>query len=133
MIPNLMLIDDNEDDQMFYRRIIKKSGLVEAFHPFVMATDALDFLKQEGRPEIDAILLDINMPGMNGFQFLDAATAAFGDNFTKVAVIMLTTSMLEEDRNRARQYAIVKDYINKPLELGHLERIDRILRGEGAA
>jgi CheY-like chemotaxis protein len=128
MIPNLMLVDDNEDDQMFYRRIINKSGLVEAFHPFFMAEDALIFLRQDDRPLIDAILLDINMPGMNGFQFLDAATQEFGDSFARIAVIMLTTSILEEDKNRAGEYAIVKDYINKPLEHEHLENIDRMLR-----
>jgi CheY-like chemotaxis protein len=127
MIHQLMLIDDNEDDQMFYRRIIDKSGLVETFHPFFMAEDALTFLREENRPPIDAILLDINMPGLNGFQFLDAATEEFGDDFAKIAVIMLTTSILEEDKRRASQYAIVRDYINKPLELEHLEAIDRML------
>ena len=44
-----MLIDDNEDDQMFYRRIIKKSGLVEAFHPFVKAKDALSSLRARSK------------------------------------------------------------------------------------
>ncbi len=130
MIPHLMLIDDNEDDQMFYRRIINRSGLVETFCPFFMAEDALTFLRQEGPPPIDAILLDINMPGMDGFQFLDAATQEFGDNFAKIAVIMLTTSILEKDKRRASQYAIIKDYINKPLEQEHLEKIDRMLSGE---
>lgn len=130
MIPHLMLIDDNEDDQMFYRRIIKKSGLVEAFHPFFMADDALAFLRQDNRPPIDAILLDINMPGMDGFQFLAAATEEFGDDFAKVTVIMLTTSILEEDKRRASRYSIVKDYINKPLEQSHLEKIDRMLLKE---
>ncbi|MEM7042933.1 MAG: response regulator [Pseudomonadota bacterium] len=130
MIPHLMLLDDNEDDQMFYRRIIKKSGLVEAFHPFIMAKDALAFMRRDDRPEIDAILLDINMPGMDGFQFLDAATEEFGDSFAKIAVIMLTTSILEKDKRRASQYAIVKDYVNKPLEQEHLEKIDRMLPDE---
>ena len=74
------------------------------------------------RPPIDAILLDINMPSIKGFQFLDAATEEFGDDFGKIAVIMLTTSILAEDKRRASQHAIVKDYINKPLEHEHLEK-----------
>ncbi len=123
-----MLIDDNEDDQMVYRRIIKRSGLVENFHQCFMAEDALTFLRDPACPSIDAILLDINMPGMNGFQFLEAATNEFGDNFAKVAVVMLTTSLLEHDKHRASQYAIVKDYLNKPLEQKHLEKIDQMLR-----
>lgn len=131
MITNLMLIDDNEDDQMFYRRIIKKSGLVESFYPFFLAKDALDFLRRNDRPEIDAILLDINMPGMNGFDFLDEATQEFGDSFAKVTVIMLTTSMLDEDQRRAAQYESVKDYINKPLEHEHLVNIDNMLNEQG--
>lgn len=131
MIAQLMLIDDNEDDHMFYQRIITRSGLVEAFHPFLMAEDALAFLRRTGRPPIDVIFLDINMPGMDGFQFLDAVSAEFGDGAARMAVIMLTTSILEEDKRRAGQYAIVKDYINKPLEQAHLERIDRMLRDGG--
>ena len=130
MIPHLILVDDNEDDQLFYQRIIEKSGLVERFHQFFMAEDALAFLRQDERPVIDAILLDINMPGMDGFQFLDAATSEFGESFARIAVVMLTTSMLEEDKRRASQYAIVKDYINKPLEHEHLEHIDQMLRGD---
>lgn len=130
MINQLMLIDDNEDDQMVYRRIIKRSGLVENFHQFFLAEEALTFLRDQACPAIDAILLDINMPGMDGFQFLEAATNEFGDSFARVAVVMLTTSLLEDDKQRASQYAIVKDYLNKPLEQAHLEKIDRMLRGE---
>lgn len=130
MIPHLILVDDNEDDQMFYRRIIEKSGLVKRFDQFYMAEDALTFIRQAESPKIDAILLDINMPGMTGFQFLDKATAEFGESFAKIAVIMLTTSMLEEDKRRANAYTIVKDYISKPLELEHLKTIDQMLNNK---
>ena len=67
------------------------------------------------------------MPRMNGFEFLDAATAEFGNDFTRVAVIMLTTSISDADRQQAGRYDVVKDYINKPLAMEHLRNIDALL------
>ncbi|MCA0955778.1 response regulator [Mameliella alba] len=127
MIGSLMIIDDNAVDQKLYSRIIRKSGLVKDLHCFLMATDAMEFLGSPKRPDIDIILLDINMPRMNGFEFLDAAVAAFGPDFVKAAVIMLTTSISDEDRKRASGYDVVRDYIQKPLDMAHLEEMDRML------
>lgn len=129
MIHNLMIVDDNDIDQMLYRRLVDKSGVVENVHSFTMAQDALDFLKTPERPEIDAILLDINMPRMNGFEFLDEATRQFGRDFARIAVIMLTTSLSEQDRERANRYEVVREYIHKPLELRHLQQMDAQLNG----
>lgn len=126
-----MIVDDNAIDQKLYARLATRSGLVGALHGFLMAPDALDFLAQPDRPVIDIILLDINMPRMNGFEFLDAATSRFGPGFVRAAVIMLTTSMSDKDRKRADSYAVVRDYIQKPLEMVHLQEIDTMLR-EGA-
>ncbi|SNS67026.1 response regulator [Antarctobacter heliothermus] len=131
MIPSLMIIDDNAVDQKLYSRLVKKSGLVDTLHCFLMAPDAIAFLAQPDRPAIDIILLDINMPRMNGFEFLDEAVSRFGPGFVRAAVIMLTTSISDQDRKRASAYDVVRDYIQKPLEMGHLEGIDSMLR-EGA-
>ncbi|WP_323770862.1 response regulator [Antarctobacter sp.] len=131
MISSLMIIDDNSVDQKLYARIVKKSALVENLHCFLMATDAIDFFAKPERPSIDIILLDINMPRMNGFEFLDEAVARFGPGFVKAAVIMLTTSISDQDRKRASKYEVVRDYIQKPLEVQHLQGIDTMLR-EGA-
>lgn len=128
MIENLMIVDDNEIDQKLYARLAARSGLVGRLHSFTMAPDAIDFLAQPDRPVIDIILLDINMPRMNGFEFLDAATQRFGHDFVRAAVIMLTTSMSDSDRKRAEAYDVVRDYIQKPLVMSHLEEIDAMLR-----
>lgn len=132
MIDTLMIVDDNALDQKLYARIISRSGLVGRMTSFVMAQDALDYLAAPDCPPIDVILLDINMPRMNGFEFLDAATARFGEGFARAAVIMLTTSLSDHDQQRARGYAVVRDYINKPLRQEHLERIDRLLHSKAA-
>ncbi len=127
MIGHLMLIDDNDIDHTLYRRLIDKSGLVENVHCFTMATDALAYLNERVHPKIDVILLDINMPRMNGFEFLDEATRLFGSDFARITVVMLTTSLSEQDRVRADRYEVVRDYIHKPLELSHLEQMDAML------
>ncbi|MEM0942529.1 MAG: response regulator [Pseudomonadota bacterium] len=126
-IPHLMLIDDERLDRMLYGRVIERSGLVGETHSFALAEDALDFLRRPDRPQIDAILLDINMPRMTGFDFLDTAVAEFGSSFARVVVVMLTTSMAPQDRERAGRYQAVKDFLNKPLTIEQLRHISGLL------
>ena len=125
-----MIIDDNEIDQRLYRRLIARSGRVGVVHSFAMAADALEFLGQRDRPKIDVILLDINMPRMNGFEFLQEATTRFGPGLASSVIIMLTTSLLGNDRDRAFSSGLVRDYLDKPLSLDHLEHIDALIHGE---
>ncbi len=121
------MIDDEPVDQWLYRRTIEQSGLVEELHQFTSGQDALDFLEARPGDSIDAILLDVRMPEMNGFEFLDAATAQLGDRFAAVVVIMLTTSLDPKDRARAEQLELVKDYLNKPLTSEGLTRVVELI------
>ena len=132
-IGSIFLIDDNTIDQKLYKRIIDRSGMVGAFTGFLSAEEALEHLRRSDHPAADAILLDINMPRMDGFEFLEAATAELGDQFAKMVVMMLTTSIDPRDEERARQYSVVKDYCNKPLTLEYLKTLAEILKKEKAA
>jgi CheY-like chemotaxis protein len=118
----LISIDDSEFDQMANRRIVERSGMVDQFRTFLDARDALEFLRID-RQRVDAILLDINMPVMDGFEFLDAATSEFGDDFAGIVVLMLTTSLVPSDRERACGYRAVRDFYSKPLTRELLVRI----------
>ncbi len=122
-----VLIDDIEIDQRHYQRVLKNSDLVEEVLSFIFAEDALEFMVQNPDREISVIFLDINMPRMNGFEFLEAASKRLGDNFAKVVVAMLTTSLNPEDERRARSYSVVKDFITKPLSVAHVEYVAELL------
>lgn len=129
-IGTLMLIDDDMFDQKLSKRLIVRSQLVGRLLGFLSAEEALDFLRDPDRPRVDAILLDVNMPRMDGFEFLDAATKELGDGFADIVVMMLTTSLDPRDFDRARQYSVVKDYFSKPLSIAYLEKIAALLERE---
>ena len=131
-IKTAMLIDDEPVDHMMYRRIVNRSGLVGDVISFKGADEALEYLRTPDCPEIDVIFLDINMPRMNGFEFLEAATEEMGANFTKMIVVMLTTSLLKADRERASQYKVVRKYITKPLTVDHISHVAGLLGGAAA-
>ena len=115
-IKHLLLVDDDPTTNFFNRHLIVKTGLCENIHEAKNGQEALDILEilkeNDEFPEI--ILLDINMPIMNGFEFLDRYIA-MEKRLESVVVCMLTTSLADEDLVRAQKYIVLCDYIDKPL------------------
>ena len=132
-IPVAMVIDDEVVDLMLYRRICDRSGLVGEILDFKAADHALEFLIANPDRQIDVIFLDINMPRMTGFEFLDAATQQLGQRFTKLCIVMLTTSLAPEDREKATQYDVVRDFLYKPLSEDDLRNVASLLDADGSA
>lgn len=122
-IGTALIIDDETFDQRCGYRVLTRSGMVEQTICFSYAEEALDFLGQDDTPDVDLVLLDINMPRLNGFDFLERATQELSDTFAKAVVVMLTTSLSDADQARASQFTVVKDYINKPLKADHMTRL----------
>ena len=110
----LMIVDDSSFDQMVYERIVGRSNVVETLLQFTNPLKALAYLKDPLTLKPDLILLDVNMPGLDGFEFLEQATEDVGAGLCPV-VIMLTTALRPCDEVRARSFDIVQDFLNKPL------------------
>lgn len=117
-----MTIDDEPVDQMIYKRVLKRSGVVDTVVDFQLAEEALAYFRQQDHARPDIIFLDIHMPRMNGFEFLDAAIEEFGDDFAECIVIMLTTSLDPADRERASRYPMVLNYFSKPLTVENVQQ-----------
>ena len=130
-IGTVLLIDDESFDQKLYKRVIDRSGLVKEALSFLYADEALAYLMSPDCKAIDVIFLDIHMPRMNGFEFLDAATQALGPDFAKLVVVMLTTSLERRDRERAAGYSVVRRFIGKPLTVEHIVEVASLLQDRG--
>jgi CheY-like chemotaxis protein len=125
----ILLIDDDTPTNFLHTMIIKRSGIDVMVQSHTSAIDALAYLTStgpyEGKTMIQPgiIFLDINMPAMNGWEFLDEYAKLQDAQKAKITIIMLTTSLNPGDRERAETYNEVVEYLHKPLILNKLEEL----------
>jgi len=122
-LKRILVVDDDKFDHLACRRLLRKSGCEAEIVSCYYARDALDYLRHKDNPPCDAILLDINMPAMNGLEFLAVASGEFGDAFAREVVAIVSTSMDPRDQEHAEQFDAVKAFFSKPLTLAQIEMI----------
>jgi CheY-like chemotaxis protein len=110
----IILIDDSEADNLFHQIMIRRAGFEGEIQMFENSVEALDFLRADTQDEPTCILLDINMPVLNGFELAEKATPLLKGKPTMV-VVMLTSSHSPEDQARAQRIDIIQGYVSKPL------------------
>lgn len=126
-IMSVMIIDDNEIDIFINQKTIESLNLAERVQSFSSAQDALNYLKlideensyyQLLAPQL--ILLDINMPIIDGFKFLDEFNKYTIFKQNPIAIFMLSSSLSPDDINKINNYKNVFGIISKPLKADKL-------------
>ena len=117
----LMLVDDEEIDRRLCARLLRRCALDAELVGYGNAAEALAHLADPARPPVDAILLDVNMPGIDAFGFLDRLDALDAPWIDGVPVFVLLTTPLPPARAaRARACPRVRGFLEKPLDLASL-------------
>ena len=118
-INSVMIVDDNECDQFLTKEIVAElDSSITVFQAYD-GEEALEKLEEMCEAP-DVILLDINMPRMNGFDFLEEYNKR--ESNAKV-VAMLTSSAQEKDKEKAKKYECVKEFFVKPIDAERLEEL----------
>lgn len=115
---NFILIDDSTFDLFVYERLLVKSGITGSINKYHSARAALSWLSVEGQqlPET-VILLDLQMPDMNGFEFIEAYHSLDDSVKEKIKIYMLSSTIDSSDIERVRKSPYIIELLSKPLEV----------------
>ncbi len=122
----ILLVDDDEPTNFLHKLVIDRHGCAEKVVAFQVAQEALAFLADNSSgayAQPDLILLDINMPGMNGWEFLEAYEKLPEAQRGNIVVMMLTTSLNPDDKKHADSIGGVAGFLSKPLTKKLLQEI----------
>ncbi len=120
----LLVIDDDDINIFIISKIVEKTGYdVEIFakHNGQLAIDYIKELKENNQPLPHLVLIDINMPILNGWEFIEAFEELELQETNDM--YMLSSSVYENDIEKAKSYKSVKGFISKPLSIDRLKEL----------
>ena len=115
----VFLIDDDNIYQFTARKILESTGLAKHIQSFYNGSEAINYFKDQKNINLetlpDFIFLDINMPVMNGWEFLEEYHQLYGKLPKSIVLYVVSSSIDSYDINKSKEYENVTDYIVKPI------------------
>ena len=126
----ILLIDDDEPTNFLNRMTLEQADCASHVQILQSGQEALDFLMRQGKfanghdyPHPDLIFLDINMPAMDGWEFLEKYRELPPAQKASIVMIMLTTSLNPDDQLRAGAIPEINGFEHKPLRIDRLKEV----------
>lgn len=119
----IWVIDDDNIYQIIVNKIIQKSEMFSAISSFKNGKEAIDAVTNslnENKMLPDIILLDINMPIMDGWEFMEELQILKPSITKQIIVYIVSSSIAVEDKNKSKTYPDILGYLSKPVNINDL-------------
>jgi CheY-like chemotaxis protein len=123
-IRHIIVVDDEDDCHFVTKLVLRKAGYQGRLTTFTSAEQAIDHLRT-GEEGPDLLFVDINMPGMNGFDMLEQCEAEGLLPNGTTSVFMFSSSNRPHDMDTAHRFRSVHGYVEKALSIESFERVSR--------
>jgi CheY-like chemotaxis protein len=121
----VILVDDDSVIIFIHKTLITSNNFSQAPIAFSNGKDTLEYLKNhQDKSATIFIMLDINMPEMNGWQFLDALKNVHQQD--NLYIVMVTSSIDRTDKLKAKEYPNIVEYIEKPITMAKIEELKKL-------
>lgn len=128
MVNTTVLIDDSDIDLFIQKRFLEVYHFSKNLTSYRSAEEALEKLNSAREHTVpDVIFLDLNMPNMDGFGFLEGFQALPNEVRDKCKIVVLTSSNSQKDRTQAFTYQNVVHFVTKPLKQSDIEDLKKLV------
>ncbi len=115
----IFLVDDDPINNLINNRLLNKVEITKNIEEFLEGQYAIERISEIPVDKNILIFLDINMPVMNGWEFLEIYRQRFPER--NDIIIILSSSIDFQDRQKAKEYSIVSEFLEKPLTLDKIQ------------
>lgn len=123
-LKTVALVDDDPIYIQAFKNLLTSWKIANPFLFFANGKEAIDFIQVKEASNLpDVLLLDLNMPIMNGWKFLESFTNVEPQLSKNINIYLVSSSIWEEDLKRAKKNALIKEFISKPILREKLEEI----------